>query len=231
MIILDNEHVEISTPYGPMRTHIFRPVAPGKYPGIVFYSEIFQFTGPVGRMAAMLAGHGYIVAVPEIYSRAAEPGAVASLTLDEFPGQVFHGTVVRNSNFIDLASRTLNVELDVDNTSGKLLPGAYVFVHFKVPMHATTLSVPANALLFRAQGLQVATVNDGKVHLQPVTIGLDQGSTVEISHGLQPTDAVILNPSDSISEGQQVRVMPDAATPAQGTAPGQAVTTKPTGTR
>jgi carboxymethylenebutenolidase len=76
MIILDNEHVELSTAYGPMRTHIFRPVAPGKYPGIVFYSEIFQVTGPIHRMAAMLAGHGYIVAVPEIYHEFEPAGTV-----------------------------------------------------------------------------------------------------------------------------------------------------------
>jgi carboxymethylenebutenolidase len=76
MIILDNEHVELSTPYGPMRTHIFRPVAPGKYPGIVFYSEIFQVTGPIHRMAAMLAGHGYVVAVPEIYHEFEVAGTV-----------------------------------------------------------------------------------------------------------------------------------------------------------
>ena len=76
MIILDNEHVELSTPYGPMRTHIFRPVAPGKYPGVVFYSEIFQVTGPVHRMAAMLAGHGYVVAVPEIYHEFEPAGTV-----------------------------------------------------------------------------------------------------------------------------------------------------------
>jgi carboxymethylenebutenolidase len=76
MIIFDNEHVELSTPYGPMRTHIFRPVAPGKYPGIVFYSEIFQVTGPIHRMAAMIAGHGYIVAVPEIYHEFEPAGTV-----------------------------------------------------------------------------------------------------------------------------------------------------------
>ena len=76
MIILDNEHVELSTPYGPMRTHIFRPVAPGKYPGIVFYSEIFQVTGPIHRTAAMLAGHGYIIAVPEIYHEFEPAGTV-----------------------------------------------------------------------------------------------------------------------------------------------------------
>lgn len=76
MIILDNEIVDLATPYGPMRTHIFRPAAPGKYPGIVFYSEIFQVTGPIRRTAAMLAGHGYIVAVPEIYHEFAIPGTV-----------------------------------------------------------------------------------------------------------------------------------------------------------
>ena len=76
MIILDNEYVELSTPYGPMRTHIFRPVAAGKYPGIVFYSEIFQVTGPIHRMAAMIAGHGYIVAVPEIYHEFEPAGTV-----------------------------------------------------------------------------------------------------------------------------------------------------------
>lgn len=76
MIVIDNEYVELSTPYGPMRTHIIRPAAPGKYPGIVFYSEIFQVTGPVRRMAVMLAGHGYIVAVPEIYHEFEAAGTV-----------------------------------------------------------------------------------------------------------------------------------------------------------
>ena len=76
MIIVDNEHVELSTKYGPMRTHIFRPVAPGKYPGIVFYSEIFQVTAPIRRMAAMLAGHGFVVAVPEIYHEFEPAGTV-----------------------------------------------------------------------------------------------------------------------------------------------------------
>lgn len=76
MIILSNEHVELATPYGPMRTHIFRPAAPGRYPGLVFYSEIFQVTAPIRRVAAMLAGHGYIVAVPEIYHEFEAAGTV-----------------------------------------------------------------------------------------------------------------------------------------------------------
>jgi len=76
MIVIDNERVELSTPYGPMRTHIVRPTAPGKYPGIVFYTEIFQVTGPIRRTAAMLAGHGYVVAVPEIYHEFEAAGMV-----------------------------------------------------------------------------------------------------------------------------------------------------------
>src|SRR5436309_10198347 len=108
------------------------------------------------------------VAVPEIYSRAARPGASATLTLDEFPGRSFHGTLVRNANAIDLASRTLNVEVDVDNPGGELLPGAYVFVHLTMPTQVQTLTVPANALLFRAEGLQAAVVRDGQAQLVPV---------------------------------------------------------------
>ena len=79
MIVIDDERVELSTPYGPMQTHITRPAAPGKYPGIVFYTEIFQVTGPIRRTAAMLAGHGYIVAVPEIYHEFESRGDRAGL--------------------------------------------------------------------------------------------------------------------------------------------------------
>lgn len=147
------------------------------------------------------------VAVPEAYSTAIRTGDKVNLTLDEYPGQTFVGTISRNSNAIDMASRTLNVEVDIANPKGLLLPGAYVFVHFKVPVHATTLTLPANSLLFRAQGLQVATVRDGRVHLVPITISRDQGATVQIATGLSPADEVILDPSDSIAEGQQVRIV------------------------
>jgi RND family efflux transporter MFP subunit len=146
------------------------------------------------------------VAVPEVYSRAAGPGASATLTLDEFPGRLFHGTLVRNANAIDLASRTLLVEVDVDNPGGELLPGAYVFVHLKLPTQAQSLTVPANALLFRAEGLQAAVVRDGQAQLVPVRIGRDYGGTVEIVTGLQPTDQVIVAPSDSLVSGTRVRI-------------------------
>jgi RND family efflux transporter MFP subunit len=155
------------------------------------------------------------VAVPEAYSPSIKDGDTATLTLDEYPDKSFTGRITRNSNAINLASRTLNVEVDSDNPNGQLLPGAYVFVHFKVPTHATTVSIPSNSLLFRAQGLQVATVRDGKVHLVPVTISRDQGAILQIASGLQASDEIVLNPSDSIDEGQQVRVTQQSApTPA-----------------
>ncbi len=147
------------------------------------------------------------VAVPEVYSRAASPGSPATLTLDEFPGRSFQGRLVRTANAIDLASRTLNVEVDVDNPRGELLPGAYVFVHLKLPRQVATVTIPANTLLFRAEGLQVGVVRDGRAQLVPVTIAHDYGSTVEISAGLQPTDQVIVAPSDSLTSGTPVRVV------------------------
>jgi len=148
------------------------------------------------------------VAIPEVYSRAARTGGSATLTLDEFPGRQFHGTIVRNANAIDLASRTLLVEVDVDNPSGELLPGAYVFVHFKLDKQVPSVVVPANTLLFRAQGLQVAVVREGKAQLVPVTIGHDYGNTVEIMTGIKPGDQVIVSPSDSLTSGTRVRIAP-----------------------
>lgn len=146
------------------------------------------------------------VPVPEAYAPAIKDGAKATLTLDEYPGQTFAGTIARNSNAIDPASRTLNVEVDVANPDGKLLPGAYVFVHFKVPQQDARLMLPANTLLFRSEGLRVGVVRNGRVHLAPVTIGKDAGATVEIASGLTTADAVILDPSDSLAEGQEVRI-------------------------
>jgi RND family efflux transporter MFP subunit len=151
------------------------------------------------------------VAVPEIYAPNIHNGDTATLSLQEYPGQVFSGTIARNSNTIDPASRTLNVEVDVPNPDGKLLPGAYVIVHFKVPQKGLLLSVPSNTLLFRAQGLQVALVRNGHVHLQRITVGKDDGKTVEIDTGLASSDDVVLDPSDSIAEGQSVHIAQPSA--------------------
>lgn len=146
------------------------------------------------------------VAVPEVYSPSVRSGGFATLTLDEFPGETFRGTIVRNTNSIDLASRTLLVEVDIDNPIGRLLPGAYVFVHLKLPEATHSLIVPANALIFRKEGLQVALVRDGKARLVSVKINHDYGNSVEIVSSLQPTDAVIVDPSDSLVDGTPVRV-------------------------
>ena len=146
------------------------------------------------------------VAVPEVYSPAARPGTVAALTLDEFPGRSFRGTLVRTANAIDLASRTLLIEVDVDNPRGELLPGAYAFVHLKLPAQVASVSIPASTLLFRAEGLQVAVVRDGQAQLVPITIGRDYGATVEILTGLRPTDQVVVSPPDSLTSGTRVRI-------------------------
>src|SRR5580698_5929549 len=146
------------------------------------------------------------VSVPEAYSAAIKVGSKATLTLDEFPGKAFEGTIARNSNAIDQSTRTLNVEVDVENPKGELLPGAYVFVHYKVPQHAADLMLPSNTLLFRSEGLRVGVVRNGRVQLVPVKISRDAGATVEIASGLTSNDAVILDPSDSLASGQEVQI-------------------------
>jgi RND family efflux transporter MFP subunit len=147
------------------------------------------------------------VSVPQAYADDIKNGGKATLTLGGSTGQAFEGTITRNSNMIDPASRTLNVEVDVDNPKGLLLPGAYVFVHFKVPERIANLTVPSNTLLFRSEGLRVGVVRDGRVTLVPITITHDAGQIVEVAASdLKPTDEVVLDPSDSLSEGQEVHV-------------------------
>ena len=162
-----------------------------------------------GRPLFQLAQPGTLrvfVPVPEVYTPFVRTGGTASLTADEYPGLSFEGSITRNASAIDPASRTLNVEVDVQNPTGKLLPGAYVTVHFKVPTTGANLTIPSNALIFRAQGMQVGVVRDGKAQLVPVKIAADHGATVEIASGLTRGDAVILDPSDSLVSGLAVRV-------------------------
>lgn len=146
------------------------------------------------------------VAVPEVYSRSATSGAPVDLTLDEYPGETFHGILVRNSNSIDEVSRTLLVEVDADNSSGRLMPGAYVRIHLKLPADSRSVTVPSNALIFRKEGLQVAIVRDGKAELVRVTPGHDYGDSMEILAGLETGDNVILGPSDSLISGTPVQL-------------------------
>lgn len=148
------------------------------------------------------------VRVPEEYGRAAKNGARATLTLNAFPGRSFTGTIVRNANAIDLESRTLLVEVDVNNPTGELLPGAYASVHLNMAGEsARALTIPANTLLFRSEGLRVAVVRDGKVQLIPVKIGRDFGESLEVLAGLTSQDKLVLNAPDSIVSGAAVRIV------------------------
>jgi RND family efflux transporter MFP subunit len=152
------------------------------------------------------------VAVPEVNAPAARIGASVTVTADAYPGERFHGTLVRTSGAIELVSRTLQVEVDIDNAQGRLLPGAYVFVHLALPRDSKSVVIPANALLFRREGLQVGVVRQEHAELVSVRIGRDYGDSVEIVSGLKPTDAVIVNPSDSLISGAPVRTnTPQAA--------------------
>ena len=145
------------------------------------------------------------VDVPEIYAPSVRRGVNASIELPSLPGQRFTGSVARTADAIDPGTRTLRTEIDVPNSDGKLLPGSYAQVHFGVHVATTRLSVPVNALLFRSEGPRAAVVgSDGKVHLKPVVIGRDYGTDVEILGGLKTSESIVLNPSDSLEEGQPV---------------------------
>src|SRR4051794_31073408 len=155
------------------------------------------------------------VNVPQVYSRAARPGLAAELTLKEFPGRRFTGTLARTSNSIDVASRTLLAEIDVDNAHGELLPGSYAEVHIKLPTATTTLRLPVDALIFKSDGLQVATVDAAnRVSLVTVTSGRDFGDSVEIVAGLSGGERIVSNPPDSLEAGQIVRVVTRQPAPA-----------------
>jgi RND family efflux transporter MFP subunit len=152
------------------------------------------------------------VDVPESDAPAVRQGLNASIELAAFPGEHFTGKVMRTADAIDPASRTLRTEIDVPNPAGRLFPGSYAQVHFGVKIAAERLSVPVNALLFRAEGTRAAVVGaDGKVHLKAVVIGRDYGTDVEVLGGLSPEDSIVLNPSDSLEEGQAVQVVKGAS--------------------
>jgi multidrug efflux pump subunit AcrA (membrane-fusion protein) len=147
------------------------------------------------------------VSVPQIYSRSAMPGVVAQLTLTEYPNRRFSGKVARTAESIDPSMRTLLTEVDVNNSTGELLPGAFAQVHLTLPQKAPSLLLPVNSLLFRAEGLQAGVVRDGgKVELMPIVIGKDYGTEVEVVSGLRETDNIIVNPPDSLATGTVVRL-------------------------
>ena len=158
--------------------------------------------------------------VPQADSQAAKPGLVADLSLPEFPGKTFKGKLVRTADSIDPATRTLLVEVDVDNANGQLLPGAYTEVHLKVPTGVPSLILPVTALIFRAQGMQVATLQGPSgsckasekeklacAVLTNIALGRDMGTEVEVVSGLTADDSVIVSPPDSLISGETVRVV------------------------
>jgi RND family efflux transporter MFP subunit len=163
------------------------------------------------------------VDVPQSYASDIQVGSKANLQFPDKPGKSYPATVTRTSSAIDPQARTLQVELDIDNSSGELFPGSFVQVHFQLPPVGHGLRLPVNALLFRADGVQVAEVGpSGKVVLRPITLGRDFGDTVEVLAGVEPSEQVILNPSSAIASGEQVRVAaadtrkPEAITIARG---------------
>ncbi len=148
------------------------------------------------------------VNVPQIESRAARPGTAAYLTLAEEPGKRFAGKLVRNANSIDVASRTLLAEVDIDNHDGALLPGAYAQVHLQLAEGASTLMVPVSALIFQSAGLRLAVLGPGdRVHFTAASPGRDFGNEIEVVAGLEPGERVIDSPPDSLFEGEKVRVV------------------------
>jgi RND family efflux transporter MFP subunit len=152
------------------------------------------------------------VLVPEAYAAVTNPGLEAELHFAEQPNKSYMAKTVRTSNALNPTLKTLQVELQLDNAKGEVFPGAYAEVHFKLPASAESLRLPANTVLFRSAGLQVATVDEqDHVKLKSVVQGRDFGSTIEILSGIGPEDKVIVNPPDSLTDGVAVRIAPPAA--------------------
>jgi RND family efflux transporter MFP subunit len=147
------------------------------------------------------------VNVPEEYSQGIATGMTADLSLAEFPDRKFQGKVVRTADSINMTTRTLLIEVDVDNPTGTLLTGSYAEVHLAVPTQISTFLIPVNTLLFRTEGLRVGVVKEGKVVLTAVTPGHDFGDQIEVVSGLKSDDQVIVNPPDSIVSGQEVQIV------------------------
>jgi RND family efflux transporter MFP subunit len=161
-------------------------------------SELFHIVQP-GKLRVYIS-------VPEAYSQAARPGMTADLTLSEFPGRRFQGKLVRTADAIDPGTRTLLAEVDVDNPTGTLKTGAYTEVHLNLATAKEAYILPVNTLLFRAEGLRVAIVGDGdRVALKQIKLGHDFGSAVEVVYGLQGNEQVIVNPPDSLVDGERVQ--------------------------
>jgi RND family efflux transporter MFP subunit len=151
------------------------------------------------------------VQVPEAYAATTTPGLPAELRFAEHPGKIYAAKTVRTANALDPNLRTLQVELELDNAQREIFPGAYAEVHFKLAADTQTLRLPSNTVLFRAAGLQVATVDfQNRIKLKSIVQGRDFGSSIEVLGGLDPGDQVVINPPDSITDGTPVRIASNA---------------------
>ncbi len=154
------------------------------------------------------------ISVPQLYAPFVKVGARTSITLQEIPGEKFPASVARTADAIDQTTRTLRTEVDVPNPAGRLLPGSLGEVHFAVGANVNKVTVPVNAMLFRAQGAQVAVVGpDNKIELRHLSIGRDYGTSLEVLGGLSTSDQVVINPPDSLEDGQQVNLAPQPSIP------------------
>lgn len=160
--------------------------------------------------------------VPEAYAAAAQTGLSAELRFAERPGAVYAADTIRTSSALDPTARTLQVELQLDNREARLFPGSYTEIHFELPASTATLRLPANTVMFRPDGLQVAVVEaDHTIKLKKIDQGRDFGKTIEVLHGISAADAVVVNPPDSIEDGAKVRIAaaPSAAAPSAAAPP------------
>lgn len=159
------------------------------------------------------------VSVPQPYASAIREGLTAVLVFADHPGKRYAAAVANTARALDANSRTLQVELQIDNAQGELLPGSYAQVHFTLSGSDNTLRIPVNTVLFRTDGLKVAVLDaEQRVHLTSITQGRDFGTEIEVLTGLTANDVLVANPPDSISDGAQVRIAPPtaAAPPARG---------------
>ena len=189
-------------------------------PGALINAGAGVGTGAAGRELFDLARVDPLrvyTSVPQAYAPFIKVGSKAAVTLQEFPGEKFIGKVVRTAEAIDPATRTLLTEVDVPNKNGRLLPGSFGEVHFAVGSGVNKVTIPVNAMLFRAEGARVAVVGPGgKVQLRPINIGRDYGATLEVLGGVSAAERIVINPADSLEEGQQVNVaQPDQKTSPQ----------------
>ncbi len=147
------------------------------------------------------------VRVPQTHARSVAAGQKAVLTLTEIPGREFAATIVRTAGAVDPASRTLLTELQVDNDKGEILAGSYAQVHLPDIRPEPVITLPSNALVFRSEGVQIAVVAGDRIAFRPVTLGRDYGNVVEVLRGVVPADKVVVNPSDALLEGAEVRTI------------------------